>query len=51
VLESTISKEIKMAENLSSLDQDLTGKDNDRDTEKFFSQGIKVAADSKLLIE
>ena len=51
MLESNISKEIKMAENLSSLDRDLTGIDNDMDTEKFFSQGIKVAADSKLLIE
>jgi len=46
VIESNISKEIKVVENLSMLDRDLTDKDNDKDTDKFFSQGKKVAADA-----
>ena len=40
-----------VAENLSSLDRDLTGKENDKDTDKYFSQGKKVAVDAKTLIE
>lgn len=35
-----------LAENLSTLDRDLTGKDNDNDTDKYFSKGKKVAEDA-----
>jgi hypothetical protein len=33
VIESKISKELMIAENLSTLDRDLTSKDNDNDTD------------------
>lgn len=32
-MESKISKELMIAENLSTLDRDLTSKDNDNDTD------------------
>ncbi len=40
-----------MIENLAALDRELTGKDNDEDTDKFFSKGKKVAIDAKVLID